>query len=224
MIIFAAGTCFGQLLGSPDQRSTKGKIDPSNNKPIVVSINENATYGFEKQQLDKDKLFTHLDAFLDFRIPETRTIYIRAGGKATFAKIAELMRIGRKLGVDDFAFLAGDASDPLTAPKLKIVLEEPPKLEPKPWARFLGVEILNDDKILLNRKPITDTQLVVTLKDIFTLRKRNRVYIEGSKDVEKTVFIKPLLSTKFESVIAVVNIVNKAEAHPIAINIDWLKP
>lgn len=224
LIILTAVNCFGQVLMSPDERSTKGKIDRNNTDPIIVVVNDDASYGLSDQKLDKDRLFMQLNADLDLRDITTRTIYIRSDGKTSFAKIAEVLRMGRRLNVDNFAFLTGTDPNPEAAPKLKIVLEEPPKSEPKPWAGFLGVEIRDGDKLLLNKRPVTEAQLLTRLTNAFALRKKNRVYIVGSKDVDKTVFIKPLLSTKFESLMSVVNTAKKADAFPIAITIDWLKP
>jgi biopolymer transport protein ExbD len=224
LLVLATANCFGQILTSVDERSTKRKIDANNTAPIVVTVIDDRLYEFKEQKLGKDKLLIQLDALLDLRSPETRTIYIRADGKTSFARLAELMRMGRKLDVDNFAFLADNVSSPIEATKLKIVLEDPPKLEPKPWARFLVVEILKGDKLLLNRKPVSETQLIGLLTQVFSDRKKNRVYVVGSNDVDKTVFIKPLLSTKFESVVALVNTISNVGAGPIAITIDWLKP
>lgn len=222
-LVFATVNGFGQVL-SVDERSLKGKIDPNNSAPIVVTVNDDTSYEFQKRKLDEIELFAELDTFLDSRGLESRAIFIKAEGKASFAKVVQLMRMGRRLNLDNFAFLDGGDSDPSSAIKVKIVLDEPPKMEPKPWARFLGVEILEENKLTLNRKPISDAQLIKSLRNIFAVRKKNRVYIEGSKDVDKSVFIKPLLSTKIESILSTIRSIDDAGAYPIAITIDWLRP
>lgn len=66
-------------------------------------------------------------------------------------------------------------------------------------------------------------ELTNELKKIFSARLKRKVYRQGSKEIEKTVFNEPTLSTKFEDIIKTIEAVKSADAEPIALSIDNLR-
>jgi len=215
-----------EILTTLDRRSLKGKIDPENTKPLLVEIGEGGhRYGGVVR--DRKELVRLLDEEMDKRMPTERIVFLTTSAETPFRSIVDLLMIGRTLDVDDFT-LAGPTSgsnvDPKSAVRVKIVLGEPEPTRPKPPRRFLGVAVRADGSLSLNAKSVTDSALIASLKQALALRKKNRVYIVGSREVEKTVFVRATLSTKFEHVLKTLKAVESSGARPIALEIDWLDP
>jgi biopolymer transport protein ExbD len=228
VLVFVLTTpAFAQILGEVDRRSMKGKIDPNKNSPIVIGVHSSDPLQLDGESLELGALEKKLDGRLDERSPEHRRVYILADVDVPVSRIVELTKLGRRLQIDDFSFarsgtpIAG-VSD--TAVPVKIVLEEPERTRPKPGPRFLGVSVSKTGSMTLNGKPKTEVELAASLKQIFVTRKTRRVFIEGSRDVDKTVFVRVGMSEKFSELLRVLEVVKSAGAFPIALEIDWLDP
>lgn len=213
VILFClAGVSHAQVLTTVDQRSLKGKIDSSETSPIVVHV-EDLGYKVGSESFSYEMLLQRLDSWMNTRMPGDRVVAVTADPLTRFSRIVDLLMVGRKLEEDSFSF-----SDV----PVKIVLEEPEGKEPKPGRLFLRVEMSKTGTMSLNGRIHNESSLVSALKSIFATRKRQRVFIQGSKDVDKTVFVKVPLSTTHDDFVKLLRIVHSSGAFPIGIQIDWL--
>jgi len=214
MLLLHAPIIFPQVLETIDKRSLKGKIDPSReNSPIVVHVEE-VGYKFESESLSYEKLLPKLDSLMDTLSPEDRVISLTADPALRFSRVADLLKVGRKL--DEDAFLISDVP-------VKIVLEEPEGEEPTPGRLFLGVALSKTGALTLNGKTHNENSLVASLRTAFDSRRRRKVYIQGSREVDKSVFVKVPLSTRYDALVKLLKTVHSSGASPIGIEIDWLK-
>lgn len=204
---------YAQDLMSVDIRSQKNKVEATSNSPIAVHI-EASSFKFEGESVSYEDLSKKIDSIFDTRTPDDRAIHLTADSAIAFTRVADVLKIGRKFFEDNF-FINGVP--------IKIVLDEPEGKEPKPGPRFLRVSGTATSALDLNGKIHSETSLVVSLKNTFDGRTRRKVYIYGSKDIDKTVFIKVKRSTKYEELVRILQIVHSSGAYPICVEIDWLK-
>ena len=223
MFALFASSVTAQILGDLDQRSLKKKIDSTNTAPIVVSIENDGKLSFQSHLYTTGEIKNPLDEFMDTRSPEIRLITVRANTDTQFSKLVEIMKIGRELELDDFSFATSE-SGVLNAAKLKIVLDEPAGREPRPGGSFLRVDISDNGALSFNGTPSTANEIATRLKIIFADRTRRKIYVIGGKEIEKSVFIKPTLTTKLSDVLSVIELLKAAGTTPIGVQIDWLKP
>jgi biopolymer transport protein ExbD len=217
----AASTASAQVLGDVDQRSLKNKIDPSNTSPIIITIENDGEFSFQSHLYTLSQIKGPLDEVMDNRLPGSRVTTIQANSDSPFSKLVDLMKLGRDLQLDDFA-LKDSESSVSSATKFKIVLDQPAGKEPRPGGMFLRVEISNSGSLSFNGSPSTKEAISARLKIIFADRTRRKLYVIGSKDIEKSVFIKPSLSTKLSDVLGTIELLKNAGAVPIGVQIDWL--
>ncbi|MEK7855981.1 MAG: biopolymer transporter ExbD [Acidobacteriota bacterium] len=211
-----------QILTSVDQRSLKNKIDSSATGPVTISITEDGQLSLESKNVSLAGLRPKLDDLMDSRSPDERVITLVGGESTEFRYLAEIMKLGRELELDDYAF-STTGSDTAKLVRLKIVLDEPVGREPKPGGMFLRVEIAKDGSYSFNGIPQDANSLKGRLKTIFADRTRRKVRVVGGNEIEKSVFIKPTLSTKLSEIMNVVQLLTDAGAAPIGIQIDWLR-
>lgn len=97
--------------------------------------------------------------------------------------------------------------------------------KPNPLTLVIGIN-RTDNTITLNNESQGDLgntdALNAKLKQIFKERENNGVFREGTNEVEKTVFIKSPRSTKYGSVVKVIDAAKDAGAQPIGLQIDDL--
>jgi biopolymer transport protein ExbD len=98
----------------------------------------------------------------------------------------------------------------------------------KPNPNTLVVAINKGDmRLTLNNDPFGDTSdtepLTQRLTQIFKEREVNRVWREGTNEVEKTIFIKSPRSVKYGDVVKVIDAAKIAGAEPIGLQIDDLQ-
>jgi len=223
VVAFFMASSSAQVLTTVDERSLKNKIDASNTAPIVISIENDGKLSFLSNSYSLGELEKPLDEFMDTRSPDKRLITIRTASDTAFSKLVEIMKLGRKLELDDFSFSSlGDQDSPPT--RLKITMDEPRGKEPRPGGMFLRVEISDNGSFSFNGVPSTKEAITARLKTIFADRTRRRVYVIGSRNIEKAVFIKPALSTKLSDILSALEVLRTAGATPIGVQIDWLKP
>ncbi len=201
-----------QILNRVDERGLKGKVNPNATSPISVRIEE-AGYKVESELLSREALVRRLDSWMDTRIPGERVVAVAAEPSIPFSRIVELLKIGRELEEDSFSF-----SDV----PVKIVLEEPEGAEPKPGRFFVRVERNKTGSLTLNGIAHNEDSLVAALKALFVTRKRQRVFIQGTREVDKAVFVKLPLSSTHQELVTMLKIVQSSGAFPIGIQIDWL--
>lgn len=98
----------------------------------------------------------------------------------------------------------------------------------KPNPNTLVVAINKGDmKITLNNEPFGDTSntepLTQRLEQVFKERETNRVFRDGTSEIEKTIFIKSPRSVKYGDVVKVIDAAKLAGAAPIGLQIDDLQ-
>jgi biopolymer transport protein ExbD len=205
--------CYPQVLTTVDQRSLKGKVDSGATSPIVVHVEE-AGYKIEEESFSRELLVRRLDSWMDTRLPGERVVSVTAEPATQFSRIVELLKIGRELEEDSFSF---------SGVPVKIVLEEPEGAEPKPGRFFVRVERNKTGSLTLNGKVHSADSLVVALKALFVTRKRQRVFIQGTREVDKAIFVKLPLSSTHQDLVKILKVVQSSGAFPIGIQIDWLR-
>jgi biopolymer transport protein ExbD len=95
---------------------------------------------------------------------------------------------------------------------------------PRPNPLSLIVDVGLDGKIKLNKQEIGDSgALSAQLAELFKQREQNGVYKEGTRDIEKTVFIKAPRALKYGEVVRVLDAVKGAGATPVGLQVDDLQ-
>lgn len=97
--------------------------------------------------------------------------------------------------------------------------------KPNPNTIVVGINKA-DMRLTLNNDPFGDTSntepLTQQLTKIFKEREINRVWRDGTNEVEKTIFIKSPRSVKYGDVVKVIDAAKIAGAEPIGLQIDDL--
>ena len=198
---------FAQGVISVDRRSLKGKIEISDTEPLIVSVSKNGQLRLGKLSTTLGGLKSILDSVIDRRTPDMRKIYIEAGSEVPFDRVVQIMVLGRALDVDDFGLILDNGVDDgrvTNSIDAKIVLESFTGRQVKPNPLFLRISYLSGGGLtlteviagkLVNQKIGSDELLKRNLSERFEQRKQNEIFMEGTKDVERTVFLKPNLST-----------------------------
>lgn len=197
-----------------------------NNQTAFLKISETGDFILGENKTERESLVDKLKSYLCGKLPDEQIVYLRASGNTPFRYFADVMKLNRKLEVDDYG-LALDSETAKETPsgyyELKIPFEAPTAPEIKLHPLFMLVSIGADGQLALNKKEVNHAQLTIELKKVFSARLKRRVYRQGSREVEKTVFIEPTLSTKFEDVIKAVEAVKSADSQPIVLRIDNLR-
>lgn len=202
---------YSQILEAPGQRRSPAGTDTDSR--LFVHIDQEG-YHYQKSILPYDSLLARLRVDVDSLDPDERTIHLTADSTVSFRQIVEMLKIGRKLQSDNFTI----ADVPV-----KIILDEPMEGDEKPGPLFLGIAMSKSGALTLNGKPRTEVTLSSSLKSIFESRKRRKVYMYGSRDVDKTVFIKLTSTARYDELTKVLKLVHAVGAFPVAIEIDDVK-
>lgn len=221
VVMFAVVAVSGQLV-MLDERSLKGKIDPKRNSPITVWVRANGELTYEGKVVSLAELEAKLDAEMDYRMSSERKVFIEANDEIKFAVIRDILLIGRKLYFDDFGFVSAGSLGVGAAVPTKIILEEPGPRPPKMGALVLQVNVDTVGKIYLNKKAVSDNELTAQLKTTFETRKKRRIFRQGSREVEKSVYVRLNPSTEYQAMLRVLQSIKSSGAYPIAVEIDWL--
>ena len=155
----------------------------------------------------------------------TRLFILNRARNTPFSFIAEAARSGREIEVDD-VILTLDNYEGLTTDKLKISLEEPERTKKKikAYPLMLTAAISPDGKLELNSKPQTPESIAKVISQTFETRKKKRIFIQGSDEVEKTVFVYARPNTKFGDVLNLIKEIEKTGAYPIGLDVDDYYP
>lgn len=221
VVMFAVAAVSGQLV-MLDERSLKGKIDPKRTSPVTVWVRTNGELTYEGKVVSLAELEAKLDAEMDYRMSSERKVFIEAYDEIKFAAIRDILLIGRKLNFDDFGFVSAGSLGVGTGVATKIILEEPGPRPPKMGALVLQVNVDKVGKINLNKKVVSESELAAQLKTTFETRKKRRIFRQGSREVEKTVYLRLNQSTEYQVMLRVLKSINSSGAYPICIELDWL--
>lgn len=193
--------------------------------PIVVRLATDNQFFLNENKIAFGSLSGEITKRIAAKNPEDEIVYIVGKSDVGFKRIVQILKFGRQAENDDFGLIVADESetrDVSKAEKVKIVLEEYNPKTDKPSPLFLGVALGANGKIALNAKPHTPETLAAELRRTFEQRKQKKIYIAGSTDVDKTVFVKAALSAKYGDVMKIIELVRNAGAYPIAVEIDGL--
>lgn len=228
LVLIILGTVLGvaaQVVVSVDQRGPKQKL--LNPEPIVVSVDSKGRFKLGDKPMTLSRLGRALDVAIDERTPPDRVVYITAGPTVPFSQIVKVLKLGRTIEQDSFGLMLHDGgeNDPANAVIAKIILEKPsPKDAPPPNPLYLGLGFQNNGKVKLNGEPHTLASATSQLRKIFKDREDNGVYVEGTNEVEKAVFLTPSPTTTFSVIVQTALAVREAGAEPIGIEIDAPRP
>lgn len=233
IIIWAiSGTCFSQnkkkiqkgrpinaeILLAPNEANRD--CNPIEEKALI-SVLQNGELNLNSSKIENTNLVKELTNYICGKIPPEQIIHIEADPNLSFSKLVEIVKLGRKAMVSDFGLkLIGDST---AENMVKVPMEddETPstkKVKANPLA--LTVSISADGILKLNNKKETLDTLKERLKQVFQIRKQKRIYIQGSKDVEKTVFVYADKSVKFSEIIGLLREIETVGAFPIGLDID----
>lgn len=186
--------------------------------PAEVTIGTSGELLLGGKAVEKAGFVAELTNYICDKAPDEQVVYINAAAETPFQYVTEVMRLGRKIEVDDYVLVgAGESTG-----RLKIPYNEPkePRVKSKPYVHALIVALAADGALELNGKPETLDSLVAKLRRTFAVRGQKRIYMAGSRDVEKTVFIYGRAGTRFGDVRRLVREIEKTGADPIGLDID----
>lgn len=187
----------------------------------IIKIRENGELTLGSNKVEKYNLTKELTNYICGKIPPEQIAHIEADSNLTFSNLVEIVKLGRKAMVSDFGLkVIGDTSTEVLV-KVPMEDEEIPstkKVKANPLA--LTVSVNPEGSLKLNNKPETLDTLKERLKQVFQIRKQKRIYIQGSKDVEKTVFVYADKSVKFSEIIGLLREIETVGAFPIGLDID----
>lgn len=196
--------------------------------PVIVTLKKDSTLLLNGKATPPDVLRSEIEKRLAAKIEEDKFVYLRVDPAVEYAATVEMLNFGRNLKVDVY-FLAviddANLSDFSKALAIKIPLNREVPINVKPNPLTLVVAVNKNGKITLNMEAqATPEILIAKLRNLFKERRRNRVFVEGSRtEIEKTVFLKASLSAKFGDVIILLEALKKSGAFPIGIQIDGLE-
>jgi biopolymer transport protein ExbD len=214
---------FGQKT-TIDERSLKGRADQTSDAPIVARLLSGNEIILAEEKVTPEQFVKKLDALMDATTIDNRTLHIAGEANIPYERAIQLMKLGRQIQIDDYnlqVLTNNKYTDFSESLDVKIPLASFDK-NIKPSPTMLLVTLSKDGKITMNSDPETSKTLTVKLKQIFKQRRQKRIFIQGSQEVEKTVFIKANLSAKLGDVVKVIETVKKAGAFPIGLQIDDL--
>lgn len=208
-----------QTVVKTDQRKVE------NAEPIIVSVDATGRFKLGEKSLIASRLGGALKAALAERIPSERVIYIKAATKVTFSQIVKLLKAGRAIKHGTFGLIVDDKEgDRITGAVITKIILETGRAKPKPNPLYLGLGLQRNGRLSLNGEPHTASSLTTRLQGFFKARPENGVYVEGTQDVERTVFLVPSPATTFGAITQAARTVKQAGATPIGIEIDGPRP
>lgn len=187
----------------------------------IIKIRDNGEFTLGSKKVEKYNLTKELTNYICGKIPPEQIVHIEADSNLNFNNLVEIVKLSRKAMVSDFGLkVIGDTS---TEVLVKVPMEDKEisatkKVKANPLA--LMVSINSDGTLKLNNKPETLGTLKEKLNQIFQLRKQKRIYIQGSKEIEKTVFVYADKSVKFSEIVSLAKEIEKLGAFPIGLDVD----
>lgn len=158
----------------------------------------------------------------------TTPVFVRVDESLNYGSLADLIVNVRAMGADPIKIQGSHNQDGLfvTVPQEPCPDQDLSLLEPN--ALSLVVRIASDGELTINQESIGTTGDTSMLRNrlsvLFQTRAEQGAFRPGTKDVEKTLFIKAARSSSFDDVIKIINVVNQAGADPIGLQIDDLEP
>ena len=196
---------------------------------IAVAADKNIYQGEER--ISKEQLTERLKKFVETKSEDKRIVYLKGDIDAAPETLVDILKTIRDAKIYKVALVINKASNP--RPNVfEIVLPPDPSkeankiLKPNPLT-LVVFGVGNSDKLLLNWEEtgsISDTDPLKTkLMSIFKDREKNGVLVEGTNEVEKTVFVETSKINKYGNVVKVIDALKVAGAKPIKWDIDGLK-
>lgn len=201
---------------------TDANCQPSE-EPAMIVISESGNISLGEKQIKKTDIPQELANFYCGKLLFDQVVYIKADENTQYDQIAEVLKYTRKLDYLDDVVLMLDSETKIETGGLKVPAEEdeePSNKKVKAHSLLLTIAILPDGKTELNGKPQTVESIKQLLGQTFETRKKKRIYIEGSLEVEKTVFIYGQSQTKFGEIVKIIKEIEKTGAFPIGLDID----
>lgn len=226
LLFGVAGGVFGQIYTTIDPRHKTRKPEGRNNIPVIVAISSNNDIFLNSKKTAKAEITEKINRLMDAKEIDDEIVYIKADFNVNYGSVVEIMKLGRAAMVDDYGLIVGaDETGEASvsgALNIKIPFEDDSEEDSKPYPYALIVAPGKDGQITLNKKPFTPEALAAKLRQTFVQRKQKRIYMQGSREVEKTVFIQAPLSAKYGDVVNIIKIVKSTGAFPIGLSLDNL--
>lgn len=186
----------------------------------IVRISDDGELTLGSNKIEKSNLTKDLTNYICGKIPPEQIVHIEADANLTFNNLVDIIKLSRKTMVSDFGLkVNNDASSEII---VKVPMEEdvppPKKVKANPLALIVSID--SNGIIKLNNKIENVNSLKEKLTQIFQTRKLKRIYIEGSKDVNKTVFVYSDRSVKFSEIVSLLKEIEKIGAFPIGLDVD----
>ncbi len=209
---------------------------------ILTLTADNKLYKEEKQSLPdkieikeniitKEELPAKLKKFSEAMSPDKQIVYLKSDVNASYENVLQIFDIIRKSEISKIGLVGygeKNADDPyqlryrIFEVKLPALPDKNNIIRPNPNTLIAILE--TDGKLKLNQENlgmISDSaKLVKMLTSIFKDRENNGVLIEGTNEVEKTVFIRVTKSGKYGDLIKLVEAVKLSGAQPIGIQFE----
>jgi biopolymer transport protein ExbD len=216
LILIALGTV------SAAQAQPKQKLEDA--KPVVVSVDANGRFKLGERSMTSIQLGRALKTAMAKRTPDDRIIYINAGETVAFSPVSKLLKLGRSIGQDRFGLMLDDGNGDDTSNAVITKIPGPPSRVVKPNPLYLALAFQKDGGLTLNGEAHSAGSLQNQLQDIFKDRADNGVFVEGTNEIDKTVFLVPSATTKFGTLVQTARMVRDAGAEPIGIEIEGPRP
>jgi biopolymer transport protein ExbD len=230
LIGFLSGSLFAQRKRNPVSISPRMETCDAINELAEVLVNNSGEVFFGTKQVKKNDLQKEFDRRICGKFPPDQIIYINTNSTTSMGVVNEVIKLGRKADVDKFVLRLADSKEPRND-KNEVIIRIPaegelPSKKEKRSLRLLAVLLEIDDKIKLNNKAETSVTLTKTLQQIFSVRKRQKTYVPGTKEIDKTVFVYARENAKFGDFINLTEAISKSGASLIGLDIDnyydWL--
>lgn len=194
---------------------------------VIVSLEKDGKMTVGDKEFTMENIVSKINEGIKKQDYAFQVLYINANKEVTYAKLAKVLNEVRKVEVEKVGFIVNPKENndgKLGVFNVRIPAEpnEQKIVEIKPNPLTLMISRTSDGKITLNNEVKTLDELKMILTNIFKDRENNGVFREGAYEVDKTVFIKPSLDSKYEDVIKLIDTVKGVGAEPIRMQIDDL--
>ncbi len=201
----------------------------------IMTVNDDSgTSLMGKDQVAKDQITERVVEKLKGQSPDKRIVYLEVAASVRYGTVISLLNLIRKADIDKVGLVVDKIDNQRAGARpTRFEVKFPPEpdvnekmviLKPNPLT--LVVEIDKTGALLLNKeqtgKVDDTTSLTDKLSLVFKERENNGVFLEGTNEVEKTVFVKAPRSIKYGDVVKIIDALKIAGAQPIGLQIDDL--
>lgn len=189
--------------------------------------------GYEKIEspATQSEIPAYITKSMEDRPPDKRIVYLKCDLDASFELILSLLKAIRSADVDRVGLAAigrKNEDDPYQISPLVFPIRLPAPADTtksyRPNPLTLVAAVNDDHRVTLNNEEMgtiaNTSNLQNKLTEVFKARENNGVFRAGTNEIEKTVFVKVVSSTKYGDLIKLLDAVRGAGAEPIGIQID----